>query len=177
MNYFNLGNIRYALKKEGTWNIKKIYQQPLPKANYNATEMYDMCLLISENSGKIQVIGQELKISDKNKYNCSLVHHIIENGTKITPKNRAARHFILQQNYPNPFNPETVIGYRLSVTSNVEFSVFDMLGHKVATLVDEEQAAGNYAVTFNGAGLASGLYLYKLQTSGFCEMKKMLYIK
>jgi len=176
-NYFNLGNIRYAVKEEGSWNIKKIYQQPLPKGQYNATEMYDMCLLISENSGKIQVIGQELEIASGNSYSCTFTHHVISSGTKIIPKGKKVKQVNLYNNYPNPFNPQTVISYHLPEKSVVELSVFDMLGHNVATLVNKKQNVGDYKVTFNGAGLASGIYLYKLQTNGFSEVKKMLYVQ
>jgi photosystem II stability/assembly factor-like uncharacterized protein len=92
--------------------------------------------------------------------------------------------FALEQNYPNPFNPSTGIRYQVSGVSDVRLEVFDMLGRKVSTLVNERQAAGSYQVNFNAANLASGTYLYRLETrsSGsqarsFTETKKMLLVK
>ncbi|MDW8019738.1 MAG: T9SS type A sorting domain-containing protein, partial [Chloroherpetonaceae bacterium] len=85
--------------------------------------------------------------------------------------------FELSQNYPNPFNPTTTIRYQLPVASEVSLKVFDMLGREVATLVQARQAAGVYQVHFNASGLASGTYLYRLQTPTFAETKKMTLLK
>jgi Prolyl oligopeptidase family/Secretion system C-terminal sorting domain len=89
--------------------------------------------------------------------------------------------FALEQNYPNPFNPSTGIRYQVSGGSDVRLEVFDVLGRKVSTLVSERQSAGRYAVTFNAAGLASGLYFYKLdvrsQAGAFSETRKMMLLK
>ena len=85
--------------------------------------------------------------------------------------------FALMQNYPNPFNPSTTIRYSIPEASFATVKVYDMLGKEVATLVNEEQSAGNYEVDFNAAGLSSGMYFYKLQTDNFVETKKMLLLK
>lgn len=85
--------------------------------------------------------------------------------------------FILYQNYPNPFNPRTVIGYQLSVSGKVTLSVFDLLGNRVVTLVDDYTPAGNYEVTFNSAGLSSGVYFYQLSVGDLKTTKSMLLIK
>ena len=89
--------------------------------------------------------------------------------------NRAS--FSLDQNYPNPFNPMTVVRYQLPVVSNVKIVVYDILGREVATLVDERQVAGAHTVRFNGAHLASGVYLCRLTAGRFVETRKMLLIK
>jgi hypothetical protein len=70
--------------------------------------------------------------------------------------------FQLTQNYPNPFNPSTAISYRLEAKSFVVLKVFDILGTEVATLVDGGKEAGRYTVSWNAAGLSSGVYLYEL---------------
>ncbi|MCD4691404.1 MAG: T9SS type A sorting domain-containing protein [Calditrichales bacterium] len=85
--------------------------------------------------------------------------------------------FSLLQNYPNPFNPKTVIGYQLSVISNVELTVYNYLGQRVQTLVNKQQQAGSYTVRFNAGNLASGVYFYKLQAGDLCITKKMLLVK
>ncbi|HGY55059.1 MAG TPA: T9SS type A sorting domain-containing protein [Caldithrix abyssi] len=85
--------------------------------------------------------------------------------------------FILQQNYPNPFNPSTVISYQLPGLSDVELTVYNALGQKVATLVREKQPAGQYSVNFDAGGLASGVYYCRLQAGNFRQVKKMLLIR
>jgi hypothetical protein len=85
--------------------------------------------------------------------------------------------FALNQNYPNPFNPSTVIGYSLPVTGSVCLKVYDIVGREVATLVNETKEAGSYQVTFNASKLASGVYFYKLQSSSYTSVKKLLMIK
>jgi len=84
--------------------------------------------------------------------------------------------YSLMQNYPNPFNPETTLRYQLPEASSVKLEVYDVLGRKVATLVDAKQEAGRYTVRFNAAayGLASGIYFYRLSAGKFVETKKML---
>lgn len=85
--------------------------------------------------------------------------------------------FALEQNYPNPFNPTTNIHYELPREAEVRLEVFDLLGRKVATLVDSRQLAGRYTFTFDGSGLASGLYLFRLQAGNFTKVHKMLLVK
>jgi len=86
--------------------------------------------------------------------------------------------FDLKQNYPNPFNPVTSIEYQVARTSNVELSIYNLLGQKVAALVSEKQPAGSYKAAWDASGFASGVYLYKIQTDiGFSEIKKMVYIR
>jgi len=102
--------------------------------------------------------------------------------------------FFLSQNYPNPFNPITAISYRLparlsdlsgfalqtggSAFSNVDLSIYNLLGQKVATLVSERQPAGKYEVEWDATGMASGVYLYKLTTDqGFTQTKKLVLLK
>ncbi len=87
--------------------------------------------------------------------------------------------FVLSQNYPNPFNPSTRINYELRNTNYVTLKVFDLLGKEVATLVNEKQNAGSYAVDFNSAefNLPSGIYFYTLNSGEFKETKKMVLVK
>ena len=86
--------------------------------------------------------------------------------------------FKLSQNFPNPFNPSTTIRYQLSEDAKIKLAVYNRLGQIVRILVNRSQSAGNYSVTFNARGLASGVYLYKLQTSnGFEQIRKMILLK
>ena len=85
--------------------------------------------------------------------------------------------FLLSQNYPNPFNPTTNIGFHIAEFGFVSLKVYDVLGREVATLVNEEKPAGNYEVKFDGTGLSSGIYFYKLSTENYTSVKKMILMK
>lgn len=85
--------------------------------------------------------------------------------------------FEMFQNYPNPFNPQTSIKYTLPKTANVKIEVYNILGQRVATLVDDVQKAGMYVVTFDAGKLASGLYLYTIRAEDFYAVKKMIVTK
>jgi hypothetical protein len=85
--------------------------------------------------------------------------------------------FSLSQNYPNPFNPTTRIEYAIPKTSHVSLKVFDLLGRQVATLVDELQGSGFKSVEFDANGLASGVYLYRIQADGFTQTKKLILLR
>ena len=95
--------------------------------------------------------------------------------------------YYLNQNYPNPFNPSTVIEYRIQQSGLTSLKVYDVLGNKVATLVDEYKPAGTYEVEFNissisgsvsaKGGYASGVYFYQLRFDSFVDTKKMILMK
>ena len=90
--------------------------------------------------------------------------------------------FALEQNYPNPFNPATTISYALPEAATVRLTVFNVLGERVATLVDGKQEAGFYEASFNASELGSGVYFYRIDALGasgerFQETRKMLLVK
>ncbi|TFH01951.1 MAG: T9SS type A sorting domain-containing protein [Calditrichales bacterium] len=85
--------------------------------------------------------------------------------------------YSLSQNYPNPFNPTTSISYTIAKPGSVTLEVFNLLGQRVQTLVKSKQAAGKYTVDFDATNLASGLYLYRLETEGFVKVQKMVLLK
>jgi aminopeptidase N len=96
---------------------------------------------------------------------------IDENGTTTPDK------FQLHQNEPNPFNPVTNIDYDIPQNSHVKLVVYDLLGKEVKTLVNENKTAGKYTVSFNGMNLPSGVYLYRIETDNFKQVKKMMMVK
>jgi hypothetical protein len=83
----------------------------------------------------------------------------------------------LFQNYPNPFNAATVISYELPNAGQVRLEVFDLLGQKIATLVDSRQEAGYRRVLWNAADYPSGIYFYKLTAAGFSDTNRMILLK
>jgi uncharacterized protein YdeI (BOF family) len=85
--------------------------------------------------------------------------------------------FEISQNYPNPFNPSTKIRFSIPQSEQVVINVFNIQGELVEALVDGVMDAGNYQITFDGSGLASGLYLYRIQAGSFIETKKMTLMK
>jgi hypothetical protein len=85
--------------------------------------------------------------------------------------------YVLEQNYPNPFNPTTQVKYGLPKPGYVTLKVFNLSGHEVAMLVDQHQPAGEFSVTFDAAGFTSGIYLFRLSTSSYTAVKKMLLLR
>jgi len=88
-----------------------------------------------------------------------------------------ATSFQLSQNYPNPFNPTTSIQYEVASRQYVTLTVYNVLGERVATLVDGEKAPGSYTATFDGSKLPSGVYFYRLQAGNFTQTRRMVLMK
>jgi hypothetical protein len=85
--------------------------------------------------------------------------------------------FRLDQNYPNPFNPTTTIDYTIGQASFVRLSVFDVTGRPVTRLVEREQTAGTYTVTFTADKIPSGMYIYRLEAGSYTQTRTMLLVK
>jgi len=85
--------------------------------------------------------------------------------------------YALNQNFPNPFNPGTRINFSIPTEGFVTLDVYNSIGQKVATLVNETKTAGTYQVGFDGANLSSGIYFYKISSGNFSETKKMILLK
>ncbi len=98
-------------------------------------------------------------------------------ASESDPAPAAVRSFELGQNYPNPFNPSTVIRYALPSKARANLTVFSALGQVVKELVNETEEAGYHEVRFDGTGLASGVYFYRLQAGSFVETKKLTLLK
>jgi photosystem II stability/assembly factor-like uncharacterized protein len=135
-----------------------------------------------QNPGTSEFLS-EVSFSDENNgwaigFNGTIIHTTtggvvgIEDEYRIIPEK-----VVLYDNYPNPFNPTTNIRFSLSNASDVNIEIFDILGHKVATLLDERISSGVHTVAFDAGNLASGLYLYRLKTDGFTKIKKMVLMK
>lgn len=114
-----------------------------------------------------------------------IINGIVYGDTTVTDVNEDTpipKEFALYQNFPNPFNPSTTIDYDLPVSSHVSLKIFDILGRKIETLVDEFQQAGNHSAQYlSNAELPSGVYFYQLAIDGgaknFISIKKMMLLK
>ncbi|MBE2216552.1 MAG: T9SS type A sorting domain-containing protein, partial [Ignavibacteria bacterium] len=83
----------------------------------------------------------------------------------------------LHQNFPNPFNPVTNINFDIIKQGVVKITVYDLLGREVETIVNQDMSPGRYRLDFNAANYASGMYLYRIETGDFSDVKKMLIVK
>jgi len=96
----------------------------------------------------------------------------VENFGALIPLTNA-----LHQNFPNPFNPKTTIAYSLQNPGVVSITVYDLMGKEVSQLINKYQEPGFHAIDFDATRLASGVYVYKLTSGSFSELKKMILIK
>ena len=87
------------------------------------------------------------------------------------------REFGLNQNYPNPFNPSTTIEFALPKQATVELAVYNLLGQRIAVLVNEDLQAGYYQTSFDAHSLPSGVYFYRIQAGSFVQTKKLMLLK
>ncbi len=128
------------------------------------------------NTGKITVV-------DNGYISASIVGgdlyvYRFDERTNIEDSSPLPASAALHQNYPNPFNPVTEISFSIPETSKVDLSVFDTAGSLVKTLVNEKRSYGRHTVEFDGSGLNSGIYFYRLQTDGITiGAKRMLLLK
>jgi hypothetical protein len=107
----------------------------------------------------------------------SLEDDIGEVTNTSTQRGEVPDGFTLDQNYPNPFNPETTIRFAVPTTGKVTLTVFDLTGRAIATLLDAERTAGEHEVRFDGRGLASGMYLYRLTAGAHTTTRRMMLVK
>ena len=156
----------YGFYVERSFDKKSWNQIGFVKGNGNS--------IVSNNYTFVDNIIRGSKISYRLK-------QVDENGTVkysgIIESNEVVNEFILEQNYPNPFNPTTTINYSLPKAGNVKLTVYNAIGSKVATIVNEYKTAGIYFVQFNGSNLASGIYLYRLESGNFSSVKKFIFLK
>jgi hypothetical protein len=150
---------------------------PLPIPEYARVTTYEVSALADS---VVPFVGTHYPLEDEvsifNAVRDSLkgiISTTNENIPGISPYS-----FNLSQNYPNPFNPITIINYELLIINDVELSVYNLLGQKVATLVSERQEAGYHQVEWNATGFASGVYYYQLHTgAGFIQTRKLVLLR
>ncbi len=156
-------------KSKNTTNFSSAvdYQRPMV-AFYSDTSQFNLAYNTSSKAYTGDVNGKPA--GDPRWFNG--VTAVAQYGSSNLPSS-----FSLKQNYPNPFNPSTMIEYNVPKESNVKLQVYDILGRLVATLVNENKAAGKYSVNFNASNLSSGVYIYQLSTPIQILTKKMMLLK
>ena len=143
--------------------------------NPNDTQSIIVAQVIARGSSNLNSITQLRSLSDhvQNIYNENFQSVLAVNNISSEIPDK----FELSQNYPNPFNPVTNLEFGISNLGFVSLKVYDALGKEVKTLVNENMNPGRYKVDFNGSGLASGIYFYKLSIGGFSQTKSMILLK
>ena len=138
------------------------------------------------NNGTWKLIGssQDVSVSDPRSISAPATSlgtftvidttgpNAVQEAPALSPKD-----YVLHQNYPNPFNPSTVIRFDIGTSQFVHIDVVNVLGHHVATLVNQNLQSGSHSVSFNGAGLSSGVYFAVMHTNNRTQLIKMLLMK
>lgn len=177
---------------EYTDSAKTIYTGP-PKSD--STRGFDLISSFPQTQVMYAVMMRKIK-PDSNWYDGDTLvitpyYPVTENDVftfnplrllTVENKNQIPNSYKLYNNYPNPFNPQTTIKYDLQKSGKVVIEIFNLLGQKIKTLVNEDKTAGSYTTTWNGTtdkGLyaASGIYFYRIKTENFSNTKKMLLIR
>ncbi|RPI73148.1 MAG: T9SS C-terminal target domain-containing protein, partial [Ignavibacteriales bacterium] len=149
---------------EGDWNAISFKE-----GRGTTTEITNYSYTDDVNDLNAEIIKYRLKQTDfDGSYTYSNVATVIFSQPK---------YFKLNQNYPNPFNPITTFEFQIPSKGNVSLKIFDILGNEVATIIDEKLSAGIYKYEWNASGLASGIYIYKLQSGDFVDTKKIILLK
>jgi hypothetical protein len=173
--------LKHRCSLTGYWNIignsvltKRFRRNENPSGDYEEY-VYGMGFGIAGINYKV---GQEY--SGHSLIGC-YINGVLYGDTILTGINQIGSEvpsaYSLGQNYPNPFNPMCNVQFTMCNAGNVRIVVYDVMGREVQTLVNERMNAGTYEVKFDGSGLPSGVYFYKMVTENFTETKKMLLIK
>ena len=171
--------VKATINGQGRWQMREINSQN----SFNSMSMLNVHFGLG-NAATIDSMIVEwprssrqvfTNVSVNSKYNLIEGQNLVS-GIEPLEGNIPDR-FELEQNYPNPFNPITKIEFSLKAGGDVTLKVYDGLGRIVETLVDQNLNAGRYSVTFNGNGLSSGIYFYKLLSEAGESVRKMLLVK
>jgi hypothetical protein len=157
----------------------------LPEAIANSKS--DFVLAFSDSTGATDTTGiQTIEVDTANSIVTAKVEHFStismttddETSTEIgdQPDTKPTA-YKLYENYPNPFNPSTTIKYDLKEANHVTLTVYNMLGQKVATLVDKQQQSGQHQVRFDATGMSSGIYFYRINAGDYSATHKMTLVK
>ena len=148
-------------------------------------------ILINSDNYPITIKADGINLTIRDRMNGKLLNEELQSGNEIKITNNKITSievsgritgglpisYELYQNYPNPFNPTTKIKFAIPVESDVNLSIYNVLGELVTTLVNEQMKAGYYEYEFKASNLASGIYLYRFTSGSFIETKKMILLR
>jgi hypothetical protein len=168
-----LNNYGFNIERLISGNDKNINWKPIGFVKGNGTTT------ISNSYSFIDDVSNFIEPNMMLKYRLKQVDNdgSFDYSDEILAEVGSPTRFSLKQNFPNPFNPVTKIEFSLPDKQPVQLKIYDALGKEVRTLFNEEKSAGDHSINFNGDGLVSGVYYYKLSANGFSEIKKMLLLK
>jgi hypothetical protein len=131
-----------------------------------------------EGEWVMEIYNRSTNISGElNAWGIELTYGVLTGINNDEQINNLPTSYSLVQNYPNPFNPLTKIKFALPKAVQVQLDVFNTLGQKVATIVNDHLNAGVHTVHFNAGNLASGMYFYRIQAGKFMDIKKMILLQ
>lgn len=175
---------------DGVYKIQLLYQNYTEDKSASisvdgSVVASDVALLADTDSTGVSVLSPSFNLTagdhtiliTASDINLDIIKLIKVISTGIKERNEIPEGFALDQNYPNPFNPSTTINFAIGKASNVKLTVYNILGQKVATLVDNFMNRGSYEVKFNASRLSSGVYFYTIEAGDFRVNKKMMLLK
>ncbi len=184
---WNVGYIRYGTRQGGIWNLETIYEQPLPTGFFDGTEMFGLCLILSESTDTIHIIGQELEVTGVDQYSCRLLEFAWEaQFSSSVPVDdlpvEAPSQGRLLPIYPNPYQPGNLIEYSLQQASHVELTVLSVTGQRVCQLINDIKETGDHQIAWNtrddsGRLLPSGVYFCTLRSDYGANSRKMMLVR
>ncbi|KAF0153304.1 MAG: hypothetical protein FD143_381 [Ignavibacteria bacterium] len=151
----------YMAMGDGPFSVAAITDKSPVNIPVQINSAYKFYVLASDNVGNSQIAPTK----------------IYDVTTDIKREEEVPSKYSLEQNYPNPFNPTTSIKFSIPERTEVTLEIINILGERIALLVNEELTAGKYHVKFNASNISSGVYLYHLKTPNFKLSRKMLLIK
>jgi glucosylceramidase len=140
-------------------------------------------LVVYNQSSKFGNTDFEVRVGDNSfthslfRYTTATFKWYPETASSVTDSKFEPLNYSLHNNYPNPFNPSTTIAYTLEKSSNVTIEVTNLMGQKVASLVNQKQPKGRHSVVFDAGHLSSGIFIYRIKAGSFIQTKKMILLK
>jgi hypothetical protein len=170
----------YSINSEGRW--PDVYSTNWQEVGPDSTVHFDICEGVWRLNApfymqNFEVLPEETLLVVTEQDSSFYVEFVYKDLTAFTKESIYPANLYLNQNYPNPFNPETKIEYGLPKTSHVSLNIYNMLGEKVAELVNSRHSAGRYNLNWKPGIIASGLYIYRLEADGVVLSRKMLLLK
>lgn len=175
----------------GNYLVRVFYQNPgvaqTGSVLLDGSSVAALSYKSQSDSTAVDIVSPIFNVSSKGSHtlgitgsniNADWLQLIQRTTTGISDKGKYPNGYYLAQNYPNPFNPTTQINFSLGKASNVKLMIYNILGQKVATLINSRMmSAGEHSILFDAHTLASGVYFYRIETSDFTMVKKMMLLK